>query len=112
MSPSPPSAAEPRKVPPRVVRVAGERLVFSVLSHSEPGVRYRVDLEADYFRGVCNCRWFECHVHPMRRANPGFSHECKHIQEALLAFARQVLREIRKEWIQKNGSSQADIGPA
>lgn len=97
---------------PAIASVAGERLVFRIRSHTDPTVFYRVDLEADYYRGQCDCRWFECHVAPARREDPTRIHECKHIQEAVAFFGRRVLREIRKVATATYGTAAKDVGPS
>lgn len=100
-----------RSASPAIVRAAGERLVYLVRSESDPDSRYRVDLEADGFNGVCDCRWFQCHVAPLRRTTQDKSHVCKHIEKVLPHFARQILAEIKAAAIQAYGSKTHRSGP-
>lgn len=100
-----------RSANPAIVRAAGERLVYLVRSESDPDSRYRVDLEADGFNGVCDCRWFQCQVAPLRRTTQNKTHVCKHIQAVLPYFARQILAEIKAAAIQAYGAKTHRSGP-
>lgn len=86
-----------------------ERLVYHVESRGDPSHWNRVDLEADGFRGQCSCPHFRFRMARERRE--GGSGECQHIKIALVAFARNVLQEIKREAINKYGTSSRDTGP-
>ena len=90
----------------------GERLVFLVRSEGDLAIRYRVDLEADGYRGVCDCRDYQCRVAPARRLNPDRLYVCKHIEKAASYFGWKILRQIKAAAVAAHGTSASDVGPS
>lgn len=86
--------------------------MFWVRSEGNPTIRYRVDLEADGYRGVCDCRDFQCRVAPARHTNPDKLYVCKHLEKAVYHFGWRILREIKAAAIQAHGTSAKDVGPS
>ena len=84
-------------------------MVYMVSSDAYSDHVYRVDLEANGFRGACDCPHFRFRVLQQIRET-GKYHECKHIEAALLAFGRDMRREIREEARAKWGTSSRDVG--
>ncbi len=89
----------------------GERLVFLVRSENQIKKWYRVDLEADGFRGECECQNFSCRVRPERKRT-GKWLNCKHVESAIYHLGLSVLRQIKAQRIEATGSSASDVGPA
>lgn len=92
----------------KVRRSPGERLVYLVESRGTPGHWYRVDLEAGGFRAECSCDDFRFRQKPKR--SDGELGECIHIKVALVAFARDMLEEIKEQAIKAYGTSSRDVG--
>jgi len=86
-----------------------ERLVFHVESRSGADKWHRVDLEADGFKGECSCEHYRYRMKKERK--DGGRGECLHIKVALVAFARSILQEIKKEAKKSHGTSRRDVGP-
>lgn len=84
-------------------------MVYLVESDDLEGQVYRVDLEANAFRGACDCAHYRFRVQALIRET-GKYHECKHIREALLAFGRDMRRQIREEARSRWGTSSRDVG--
>lgn len=85
-------------------------MVYLVESEENRGEWYRVDLEADKFKGVCTCKDFETRRAPERAGGYG-NGECKHLKAVLQAFAHEVLSGIKAYVKKTTGTDQRDVGP-
>lgn len=79
--------------------IPGELLCFNVRSHRDPGVQYRVELDAYNYNGACSCEHFTIRLEPElakqgRHAKPSPLLRCKHIMEARDSFMDEVLPKL------------------